>query len=113
MDQKRWRVCVRSFTLPSTGTNFNTDWIELRLHTGGCASVHSSGEDGFVSHIVPIADETLHHVSSETWFDNVSVTPRISVRLLNANGGDLFYEASDKSISAPGEWALQLELQPM
>ena len=109
VDGRCWRVCVRSFAMPSS-TSMNTPWAELRLRVGSAESYNSNNEHGVVTHVIPISAATGQ--LTEVWTEIQSLTPEISASLHDSDGNFLAYQASDKTITLPGEWVCQLEFQP-
>ena len=59
VDGRFWRVCVRSFAMPSS-TSMNTPWVELRLRIGSAQAYNTSNEHGVLTYIIPIAASTGH-----------------------------------------------------
>ena len=109
VDGRCWRVCVRSFAMPSS-TSMNTPWAELRLRVGSAESYNSNNEHGVVTHVIPISAATGQ--LTEVWTEIQSLTPEISASLHDSDGNFLAYQAPDKTITLPGEWVCQLEFQP-
>jgi len=109
VDSRCWRVCVRSFAMPSS-TSMNTPWAELRLRVGSAESYNSNNEHGVVTHVIPISAATGQ--LTEVWTEIQSLTPEISASLHDSDGNFLAYQAPDKTITLPGEWVCQLEFQP-
>ena len=109
VDGRCWRVCVRSFAMPSS-TSMNTPWAELRLRVGSAESYNSNNEHGVVTHVIPISAATGQ--LTEVWTEMQSLTPEISASLHDSDGHFLAYQAPDKTITLPGEWVCQLEFQP-
>ena len=109
VDGRCWRVCVRSFAMPSS-TSMNTPWAELRLRVGSAESYNSNNEHGVVTHVIPISAATGQ--LTEVWTEIQSLTPEISASLHDSDGNFLAYQALDKTITLPGDWVCQLEFQP-
>ena len=109
VDGRCWRVCVRSFAMPSS-TSMNTPWAELRLRVGSAESYNSNNEHGVVTHVIPISAATGQ--LTEVWTEIQSLTPEISASLHDSDGNFLAYQAPDKTITLPGDWVCQLEFQP-
>ena len=109
VDGRCWRVCVRSFAMPSS-TSMNTPWAELCLRVGSAESYNSNNEHGVVTHVIPISAATGQ--LTEVWTEIQSLTPEISASLHDSDGNFLAYQAPDKTITLPGEWVCQLEFQP-
>ena len=109
VDGRCWRVCVRSFAMPSS-TSMNTPWAELRLRVGSAESYNSNNEHGVVTHVIPISAATGQ--LTEVWTEIQSLTPEISASLHDSDGNFLAYQAPDKTIALPGDWVCQLEFQP-
>ena len=109
VDGRCWRVCVRSFAMPSS-TSMNTPWAELHLRVGSAESYNSNNEHGVVTHVIPISAATGQ--LTEVWTEIQSLTPEISASLHDSDGNFLAYQAPDKTITLPGEWVCQLEFQP-
>ena len=109
VDGRCWRVCVRSFAMPSS-TSMNTPWVELRLRIGSAQAYNTGDEHGILTYIIPIVASTGQ--ITETWVEVQSLTPSITASLHDSDGNYLAYQAPDKTITLPGEWACQLEFQP-
>ena len=109
VDGRFWRVCVRSFAMPSS-TSMNTPWVELRLRIGSAQAYNTSNEHGVLTYIIPIAAST--GMITETWVEVQSLTPSITASLHDSDGNYLAYQASDKTITLPGEWVCQLQFEP-
>ena len=109
VDGRCWRVCVRSFAMPSS-TSMNTPWVELRLRIGSAQAYNTGDEHGILTYIIPIAASTGQ--ITETWVEVQSLTPSITASLHDSDGNYLAYQAPDKTITLPGEWVCQLEFQP-
>ena len=109
VDGRRWRVFVRSFTIPSS-TPMSTPWAELRLRVGAAASYNSNCEHGVVSYVIQISAVTGQQ--TEAWTEVQSLEAEIVASLHDSDGNLLAYQAPDKTISQPGEWIVQIEFQP-
>ena len=109
VDGQTWRVCVRSFAMPSSAS-MNTSWAELRLHIGSSESYNTNNEHGLLIHIIPISASTGQ--LTETWAEVQSLTPEITASLHDSDGNYLAYQAPDKTITLPGEWVCQLQFEP-
>ena len=109
VDGRCWRVCVRSFAMPSS-TSMNTPWVELRLRIGSAQAYNTGDEHGILTYIIPIVASTGQ--ITETWVEVQSLTPSITASLHDSDGNYLAYQAPDKTITLPGEWVCQLEFQP-
>ena len=109
VDGRRYRVCVRSFAMPSS-TSMSTPWAELRLRVGAAASYNSNCEHGVVTHVIPISAATGQQM--EAWTEVQSLEAEIVATLHDSDGNLLAYQAPDKTISQPGEWIVQIEFQP-
>ena len=109
VDGRFWRVCVRSFAMPSS-TSMNTPWVELRLRIGSAQAYNTSNEHGALTYIIPIAAST--GMITETWVEVQSLTPSITASLHDSDGNYLAYQAPDKTITLPGDWVCQLQFEP-
>ena len=109
VDGQFWRVCVRCFAMPSS-TSVSTPYAELRLRIGSAQSYNTNNEHGILTHIIPIAAPTGQ--ITVTWVEVQSPTPNIVASLHDSDGNHLAYQAPDKTITLPGDWVCQLQLEP-
>ena len=110
VDGRTWRVCVRSFAMPSSAT-ITTPWVELRLRIGSTESYSTNNEQGTLTHIIPISAVTGQF--SESWTEVQSLSPEIRASLHDSDGNYLAYQAPDKTITLPGDWICQLQFDPI
>ena len=98
VDGRRWRVCVRSFVMPSA-TSMSTPWAELRLRVGAAASYNSNCEHGDVTPVIPISAATGQ--LTEAWKEVQSLEAEIVASLHDSDGNLLAYQAPDKNVTQP------------
>ena len=98
VDGRRWRVCVRSFVMPSS-TSMSTPWAELRLRVGAAASYNSNCEHGDVAPVIPISAATGQ--LTEAWKEVQSLEAEIVASLHDSDGNLLAYQAPDKNVTQP------------
>ena len=74
VDGRCWRVCVRSFAMPSS-TSMNTPWAELRLRVGSAESLQLEAMSTVsVTHVIPISAATGQ--LTEVWTESTVADAR-------------------------------------